>query len=264
MLALSREQVRAFDSWAVAQLGVPGVVLMENAGRGCAEVLLQVHAASVSATASLASNKPGSGVSNAGSGEWPSQSFNRRLPKLVAICCGRGNNGGDGYVMARHLALAGVSVRVLAFANPDELSGDALWAAQVYRRLGWSVLPCWQTPVDEQRLRHLLADCDWIVDALFGTGLKGPLRSPFDRVVEILNASGKPILAVDIPSGLDCDTGQPLGPTIRAQCTATMAACKLGFLREQARAFTGEVHVVSLGVPVEAWLHAAPGATQNG
>jgi NAD(P)H-hydrate epimerase len=107
-----------------------------------------------------------------------------------------------------------------------------------------------------------LADADWIADALFGTGLKGALRSPFDRVVELLNASGKPILAVDIPSGLDADTGQPHGPAIRACCTATMAAYKRGFLAEAARAFTGDIYVVSLGVPVEAWLQQPATATR--
>ncbi|GBD37561.1 Bifunctional NAD(P)H-hydrate repair enzyme Nnr [bacterium HR36] len=254
MLALSREQVQAFDRWAIEQLGVPGVVLMENAGRGCAEVLLrehavlagQSHAISGNATSGPAMQQPGDA----------SRPVPEPHPKLVVVCCGRGNNGGDGYVMARHLALMGVPVRVLAFADPDQLSGDARWAANVYRRVGLPLVPLWHTPLDEALLHREITEADWIADALFGTGLKGPLRFPCDRVVQILNASGKPILAVDIPSGLDCDTGQALGVAIRARCTATMAAWKVGFLAQAARDFTGEVHVVSLGVPVQAWLRS--------
>jgi NAD(P)H-hydrate epimerase len=90
---------------------------------------------------------------------------------------------------------------------------------------------------------------EWVVDALFGTGLTGPLRSPFDQIVEAINTAPARVLAVDIPSGLDCDTGQPLGPTVRAHQTATMAALKKGFAEPAARTWLGAVHLVDIGVP---------------
>jgi hydroxyethylthiazole kinase-like uncharacterized protein yjeF len=257
--ALTREQMQAFDRWAIEELGVPGVVLMENAGRGCAEVLLRVHAASGEPSlpqSDSASDTPAptavlSRLEDFALGRYP-------RPHRVAVCCGRGNNGGDGYVLGRYLALLGIGVQVLAFADPEQLSGEARWAAELYCRLRLPLVPFWNGPLDETRLRTELAHADWVADALFGTGLKGPLRPPFDRVVELINASGKPILAVDIPSGLDCNTGLASGPAIRARCTATMAACKRGFLQPTAREFTGDVYVVSLGVPVSAW----PGLSQ--
>jgi NAD(P)H-hydrate epimerase len=89
----------------------------------------------------------------------------------------------------------------------------------------------------------------WIVDALFGTGLTRPLGSPYDEVVTQVNSSGKALLAVDIPSGLDCDTGEPFGPTIRATHTATFVAPKRGFLNPASRDWTGEVHVIDIGAP---------------
>src|SRR5205807_2339818 len=100
----------------------------------------------------------------------------------------------------------------------------------------------------EPALAALFARADWIVDALFGTGLTGPLRSPLDRLVELINASPARILAVDIPSGLDADTGAPLGSTIRAEHTVTFVAPKVGFHNPAAAAFTGRVHVVDIGI----------------
>jgi NAD(P)H-hydrate epimerase len=94
-----------------------------------------------------------------------------------------------------------------------------------------------------------LARSEWVVDALFGTGLSGPVRAPYDRIIEMINARPNHVLAVDIPSGLDCDTGQPLGPTIRAEHTATFVAPKLGFADPAAKAHVGLVHVVDIGLP---------------
>lgn len=207
---LSREQVRAIDRRTIEEYGVPGVVLMENAGRGAAEVLLGLGA---------------------------------RGP--VCICCGKGNNGGDGFVIARHLDNAGVAVRVFLFANPEELTGDAAINFHIVSR---SLLKIVAFPNLDELAREL-AEADWIVDALFGTGLSGPLRPPFDQIVAAINASQARVLAVDIPSGLDCDTGQPLGPTVRAHHTVTFVAQKKGFAAPGARAWLGEVHVVDIGAP---------------
>jgi NAD(P)H-hydrate epimerase len=211
---LTREVVRALDRRAIEEYGVPGVVLMENAGRGAAEVLR------------------GLGISG-----------------RVTICCGKGNNGGDGFVIARHLDNHQVPVQVLLFAQPQELTGDAA--------INYRIIACSGVPLtvhagdsfDEMALLQELATAEWVVDALFGTGLSGPLRPPFDRVIAAINESQARIFAVDIPSGLDCDTGMPLGPTIRAEHTVTFVAPKKGFAAPAAREWLGQAHVVDIGAP---------------
>jgi NAD(P)H-hydrate epimerase len=211
-MLLSREQARALDQWAMADLGIPGVVLMENAGRGIAELLATLG-----------------------------------IQGTVLIACGPGNNGGDGFVIARHLDNLGHPVRVLLFAHPDQLRGDAAINYQILVRSGFPVesLP----DVEEAWLQNQLQQVDWVVDALFGTGLKSALRSPFDRIVNAINTCPRRVMAVDLPSGLDCDTGIPLGPTIRAHHTATVVAAKLGFQAASAREWIGEVRVIDMGVP---------------
>jgi NAD(P)H-hydrate epimerase len=207
---LTRAQVRDIDRRAIEEFGVPGVVLMENAGRGAGEVLLSF------------------GVDG-----------------LVVICCGKGNNGGDGFVISRHLDNRGIPVLVLLFARPEELTGDA---AINYHILQMAGLPLRSQP-DLPELERELASATWVVDALFGTGLIGPVRPPLDSVIAAVNASGKPVLAIDIPSGLDCDTGLPMGPTIRATHTVTFVAPKAGFVNHAAQEWLGRVHVVDIGTP---------------
>lgn len=207
--SLTRKEVRDYDAQAIVA-GIPGIVLMENAGRGATELLMSL------------------GVSGA-----------------VAIVCGKGNNGGDGFVMARHLACAGKSASVELVADPDELRGDARIAFQPLRALGIPVLRVDSGSIDAFARR--LAGADWIVDALLGTGTAGDIRPPFDQVIEAMNAAGRKILAVDLPSGLDTDTGEPLGAAIRAHCTATFVARKRGFDNPASEAYTGPVHVLGIG-----------------
>ena len=210
---LTREQVRAFDKHAIEQLGIPAVVLMENAGRGAAQILQALG-----------------------------------IDGLVVICCGKGNNGGDGLVISRHLVNAGFNVLVLLFARPDVLSPDAALQWNIVQKMGLSTQVWDDLKPDEVQLAAIFAKADWIVDALFGTGLTGPVRAPLDRVIELINASHKRVLAVDIPSGLDCDTGEPLGSAIRAEHTVTFIAPKIGFRNLAAAALTGKVHVVDIGI----------------
>jgi len=168
---------------------------------------------------------------------------------LVTICCGKGNNGGDGFVIARHLDNRGFAVHVLLFAKPDELTGDA---AINYRIIAKSGLPITTYPdasFSDSDLATKLSQSACIVDGLFGTGLTGPVRPPFERVIAAINASKARVLAADIPSGLDCDTGQPLGPTVRADHTVTFVARKKGFANPAAKEWTGEVHVADIGAP---------------
>jgi len=211
---LSRDEVRELDRRAIEEFGVPGVVLMENAGRGAAEVLLNQGA---------------------------------RGP--VVVCCGKGNNGGDGLVIARHLDNHQVPVRVLLFGRPQDLQGDPATNYRIIARSGLPIAIHAGNPVDDELLRHDLAGAEWVVDALFGTGLRGPVRAPFDQVIAAINDRAGPVLAVDIPSGLDCDTGHPLGPTVRATHTVTFVARKKGFADPAAAEWLGQVHVAAIGAP---------------
>jgi NAD(P)H-hydrate epimerase len=217
--SLSRAAVRELDRRAIHEYGVPGVVLMENAGRGAAELLVRLN---------------------------PER-------QRVLILCGPGNNGGDGFVMARHLDARGWPVEVRLFADLAKLSPDAATNFVPIQRGGVLTLVYRAVTGERVDVIAVLADAlnrpCWIVDALFGTGLARPLGMPYDQIVALVNASGRPVLAVDIPSGLDCDTGEPLGPTVRATHTATFVAPKLGFANPNARPWLGEVHVLDIGAP---------------
>jgi NAD(P)H-hydrate epimerase len=211
--ALSREQARAFDRRAIEEIGIPSLVLMENAGRGAAAVL-----------------------------------FAQGVRGRVVICCGKGNNGGDGLVMARHLLNWRAEVCVLLFARPEELTADAAVHWRIVQHLPIPT-QIWPGPdLDEARLTAELGRAEWVVDALFGTGLTGPVRGPCDRVIACINASAAKVLAVDIPSGLDADTGAPQGATIRAGHTVTFVAPKQGYANPAAAAWLGQVHVADIGL----------------
>ncbi|MFO0843895.1 MAG: NAD(P)H-hydrate epimerase [Gemmataceae bacterium] len=208
--SLTREQARLLDRRATDEFGVPSLVLMENAGRSMAELLL-----------SLGVHGP------------------------VAVACGKGNNGGDGLVLARHLDNAGHDVRVLLFAEPEGLSGDAAINLQICVKSGIDVLPS----LADDRYQTVLTEAEWVVDALFGTGLQQELRPPFDRVIAAINASPARRFSVDLPSGMDADTGKPLGACVKANYTATVAAPKAGFGQPAAQRWLGRVRVVPLGAP---------------
>jgi NAD(P)H-hydrate epimerase len=211
-MPLSRQQVRELDRQASEAYGVPGVVLMENAGRGAVEALL------------------GLGVKG-----------------KVVVCCGKGNNGGDGFVMARHLDNQRIPIHILLFARPEALTGDAAINYQIAARSGLPLSIFSGESIDLTEVTRQLAEADWIVDALYGIGLQGPVRAPIDQVISAINKAGKKVLAVDVPSGLDCDTGQPMGATVRADHTVTFVDAKMGF--SQPQAWLGEVHVVDIGAP---------------
>jgi NAD(P)H-hydrate epimerase len=217
MQALSRDEVRRLDRCAIETVGVPGVVLMENAGRGAAEAI-----------EALLGGAAG---------------------RRVAVVAGGGNNGGDGFVIARRLALRGAAVVTFLIVPPQEVRRDAAVNLRVLRGLGQEVreahaeAPGW--------LRGQLAAFDLVVDAVGGTGIRGALRGPAAAAAEQINAAGRPVVAVDIPTGLDCDTGEASGPTVRAKLTVTFLARKTGFDAPAAAAYTGEVRVVDIGVPPE-------------
>lgn len=213
MHSLTREQARAIDRLAASEFGMSGLVLMENAGRGAADKLCQL------------------GISGP-----------------VVIACGKGNNGGDGFVIARHLDLRRHAVKVLLWADPIELTGDAAVNYQILSRCDVPI-HVFSREHDPVSLAADLAGADWIVDALLGTGSRGEPRPPLDQVIAQLNASPARRMAVDLPSGLDCDTGQAATSTIRADYTCTFVAPKAGFTSPEARAYLGEVTVIDIGAP---------------
>jgi NAD(P)H-hydrate epimerase len=210
---LRREEVRRVDQRAIEEFAVPGAVLMENAGRGCVDTLLKL------------------GVSGP-----------------VVICCGKGNNAGDGLVMARHLELHGVASRLLFWSPPEQLQGDAGINYQIALHAGLSVHVLADDPQQEQ-LDGLLDGADWIIDALLGTGARGAPRWPFNRVIVQLNQRRCRKLSLDLPSGLDCDTGEVSSPTFRADHTCTFVAAKPGLMLASSAPYVGTVHVIDIGVP---------------
>jgi len=210
---LSREQSRSVDTLAAEKYHIPGVILMENAGRGSAQLL---HA---------------------------------RQPKRVLICCGPGNNGGDGYVIARHLDLLGVPVKLALFCDRERIEGDALINFKILEAAGIEILDCGNEPLC-QSLAAELEQADWVIDAMLGTGVSSPPREPIASAIRQINAAEAQVMAVDIPSGLDCDTGEPNDPTIQAEFTATFVTSKPGYEKPSARPFVGKVHVVDIGTPM--------------
>ncbi|MFM8635332.1 MAG: NAD(P)H-hydrate epimerase [Planctomycetia bacterium] len=216
MRSLTRAEVREVDRRAIEEYGLPGIVLMENAGRNAAMLL------------------------------------HERAPAArLAIVCGKGNNAGDGFVIARHLANLGHDVRLLLACDPSEYRGDAAvnWRVVETMRLPATVL----ATASREEWERAMAGADWIVDALLGTGATGAPRAAIATAIEAVNAVADRdrvgVFAVDLPSGLDCDTGEAPGSCIRATLTATFVAPKVGFGRPGAAERLGEVRVLDIGAP---------------
>lgn len=217
MDCLTRDEVRAVDRAAIEGLGIPGLILMENAGRNCADAIEEFLDAD----------------------EAPS----------AAIVAGPGNNGGDGYVIARHLAMRGFRVATFIICPAEKISGDAEVNLQAITALRHDI----RFPTAEQLgdLAATLADFDVIIDAVGGTGIRGALRGDAAMAVEQINAADRPVVAVDIPTGLDCDTGSADGPAVRAGLTVTFIASKKGFAADGADDYTGRVVVADIGIPAD-------------
>jgi len=216
-VVMSRDEVRAFDRWAINTLGITGVVLMENAGRSCAELIKE-------------------------------KLSDVKKPK-VCIFCGTGNNGGDGYVIARHLLNSNYKVSVIIVGDRNKVKGDAKINLNILERLGPLPPHVFYDSDIPGRVKTFTAGADMLVDGLFGTGLTGWLSDEYKQLFESINAQNCPILAIDIPSGLDCDRGEPLGAAIKATYTVTFAAVKKGFTSSKNTAeYTGDVFVASIGV----------------
>lgn len=215
----SAEQVRSLDRFAIDTLGIPGYTLMCRAAEGALGALKQ---------------------------HWS-------RARRIVIVCGPGNNGGDGYCLARLAQDAGLDVRVIAVTSTEDLRGDALRAFQDYRDAGGSAVS-WNSA-------HV-SDADVIVDAILGTGLSRPVSEGIAAVIASLNSSGIPILSIDIPSGLHADSGAVLGDAIHAAATITFIGLKLGFYLGDGPNHIGLLLFDSLALPAQAFSHAIPSATR--
>ena len=216
MRSLTRAEVRDVDRRAIDDYGMSGLVLMENAGRGCVDTLCR-----------LGCQGP------------------------VTMVCGKGNNAGDGFVIARHLDLRGVQVRVVLLGSAEELRGDAAANYAILARCDLPIVDL-SRQFDVAKLTEELTGAEWIVDALVGTGATGAPRSPMDTAIRQMNQM----------SGLDCDTGEPAEPTFRAEHTCTFVAPKIGFANAHAAPYLGTVHVLDIGAPrrlIEGITGARPG-----
>ncbi len=216
MKVATAQEVRELDRAAIEDLGIPGVVLMENAGIHVVRVIKE---------------------------HYPDVRNKRML-----IVCGKGNNGGDGFVVARHFYNQGVDVRVTLLAEKQLLKGDAKINFEIAAKMD---LPIVEITSNEQlpAFRNLLQQADIVVDAILGTGLSEAVRGPYKHIIESLNKSRKPIIAVDIPSGLSADTGIVPGSCIRADVTITFAVPKRGLVLYPAADYVGELEVVDISIP---------------
>ena len=210
MLTLSCAQVRKIDTVAINDFHIPGIVLMENAGRGAAQRLVAAGA------------------------DGP-----------VVILCGKGNNGGDGLVVARHLEIKGIKAIVVCLAACDEYRGDAAINYQIAAASGLEI----QHDVSSDTLSNLVPSPAWVVDGLLGTGSSGTPRGSYAEAIHWANAQSCRKLALDIPSGLGGDDGVAHDPTFIADITCTFVAAKPGLVAANAHQFVGELHVIDIGVP---------------
>ncbi len=220
---LTATQMADLDRQTIQQVGIPGMVLMENAADGCARAIVD---------------------------RWPD-----RVGRGVVVVAGPGNNGGDGHVIARKLANRGIPVKVLLLAAPDRVKGDARTNLDLLPSFGVEVVQL----LDDEAVtaaRSHLAHCGVVVDALFGTGLERPLTGRFGAMAEDVNAAGKPVMAVDIASGVNASTGEVLGCAVAADLCVTFCRPKRGHYLFPGAACCGDVEVVDIGVP-EARVEAA-------
>jgi NAD(P)H-hydrate epimerase len=214
---LTREQIRKVDGIAIEELGIPGVVLMENAGRNAAgQIRYRVRA---------------------------------RQAARAVIFCGSGNNGGDGFVISRQLANAGIDLLIFLTGDPERLSPDCAVNYNIVKKMGLEVSLIDSVETARQAAAALSPD-DIAVDALLGTGFTGEVRPPLSTLIKAINKADKSMtVAIDVPSGLDCNTGQPANATIKADLTITFGANKVGLIKPDAHAYVGEVAVADIGAP---------------
>jgi NAD(P)H-hydrate epimerase len=216
MKVATAEQIQELDRKTIESYRIPGIVLMENAGRGATEVL--------------------------------AQTFPDLPKKRIAVIAGKGNNGGDGFVIARYLMNQGISVKVYLLTDPKALRGDGEINYHIFLHMKGEVIPV-PSSKDYQKLKKDLEKFDLLIDGIFGTGLDAEVRGYYREVITHLNTLGKTIVSIDIPSGLDANTGKPLGAAVRASLTITFGLPKIGQLVFPGADYVGELKIVDIGFP---------------
>ena len=216
MYLVTASEMQEMDRKTIESFGIPGRVLMENAGRGATRILF----------------KRFSGLSD----------------KKVGVIAGRGNNGGDGFVIARYLAQKGIRVSVYLLATSSLVKGDAAANLKLLAPLNIPVIEIPDQNLFLKNKSSMLNQDIW-VDAILGTGLKSDVKGYFKEIIEFINSLNRPVFAVDIPSGLNSDTGQPCGASIRAHTTATFAFAKTGHLLFPGADYTGNLEIIDIGIP---------------
>ncbi|MDT7042301.1 NAD(P)H-hydrate dehydratase [Candidatus Nitronereus thalassa] len=217
MTIVTASQMQELDGRTIHEAGVPGTILMERAGTGVVEAL--------------------------------ETTFGSLRDKTFTIFCGKGNNGGDGFVVARLLRRKRAKVHVCLLANPRDLKGDAKTMYQRFAKLTGTSRPL--TNPTEEKMRQLCNRSDFLIDALLGTGITSPIQGQYQTAVDVMNASEHPTIAVDIPSGIHTDTGAILGSAVQACLTVTFGCPKLGLYLGSAVDNVGIIHCVDIGIPPE-------------
>src|SRR5205807_2703371 len=218
MRVLNSAQMREADKRTIDDIGIPSLVLMENAGRQAVAAIEAMYA--------------------------------DLLERQVGVLCGRGNNGGDGFVVARTLVQRGVDVAVFLLGGVADVRGDARVNLEILGRLGVTVVEIADSQAWELHFSEV-SDCTLIVDAIFGTGLTSPVSGLIESVIADVNASGIPVVAIDLPSGLSADSPKPIGPSIEATLTVTLAAPKLPLVLPPGETQAGDIVIADIGIPVE-------------
>jgi len=213
---VTASQMQELDRRTIEEGGIPGIVLMENAGRGAAELLVR--------------------------------SFPEARTGSIAILAGRGNNGGDGFVIARHLKNWGIQVKVYLFSSIDEVKGDAGTNLRSWLAMGGELVEV-VFKGDFAGVKKEFSKASLMVDAIFGTGLHAEVKGFLKDTISFINALPQPVMAVDIPSGLDATTGQVLGEAIRADLTVTFCLAKIGQVIEPGVSHVGQLEVIDIGIP---------------
>src|SRR5437867_11005612 len=218
MRVLNSVQMREADRRTIEEIGISSLVLMENAGRQVVAAMEAMH------------------------GEL--------LERQVAVLCGHGNNGGDGFVVARTLMQRGVSVSVFLIGSVPDVRGDARINLEILGRLGLTVVEVADSQAWELHFSEV-SDCTLIVDAIFGTGLNAPVSGFIESVIADVNASGIPVVSIDLPSGLSADSADPIGDSIEAGLTVTLAAPKLPLVLPPAETRAGDIVIADIGIPTD-------------
>ena len=216
MRVLNTQQMHEADRQTIDEIGLPSIVLMENAGR-------QAVAAMEAAFDDLATS-------------------------TVAVLCGRGNNGGDGFVVARTLAQRGIEATVFLLGSVADVRGDARTNLEILGRVGLTVVEVTNSQEWELHFTEI-SECDLIVDAIVGTGFRGPLTGLLETVVADVNGLGVPVVSIDVPTGLSADTHEIEGEAIEASMTVTLAAPKIPLVLPPADAYAGDLVIADIGIP---------------